>query len=204
MVRENFVELLSTVFSPSLRRRLSAWLSWLLMSLVFAGGIGNARAQTDGLREYQIKAVFLFNFAQFVEWPATAFADAHSPIVIGVLGEDPFGSLLDDTIRGETVGGRPLVVQRYRRVEEIKVCHILFISTSEAGRSDSVLFSLRRRPLLTVSDLDGFAGRGGMIQLFTEKSKVRLRIDLAPAKAANLTISSKLLRPAEVISPPSP
>src|SRR5689334_16419660 len=88
--------------------------------------------------EYQLKAVFLFNFTQFVEWPPQAFADANSPLVIGVLGDDPFGAYLDETVRGETVNGRPLTVQRYASVEEASKCHVLFISHSEAARQADI------------------------------------------------------------------
>jgi hypothetical protein len=89
-------------------------------------------AQTAPSREYQIKAVFLFNFAQFVEWPPAAFRDSNSPLVIGVLGDNPFGTYLDETVRDEKVGNRPLEVQRYQRVDEIKTCHVLFIGPSGA------------------------------------------------------------------------
>src|SRR5947208_4462362 len=119
-------------------------------------------AQTAPAQEYQLKAVFLFNFAQFVEWPPQAFPDRQVPLVIGVLGEDPFGAYLDETVRDEKVNNRPLAVQRYRRVEEIKSCHILFISRSEAGRLEQILARLKGRHILTVADTEGFALRGVM------------------------------------------
>jgi hypothetical protein len=166
---------------------LSAWL--------LSGGLS---AQPEPPGEYQLKAVFLFNFAQFVEWPPQAFADAQTPLVIGVLGRDPFGAYLDETVRDEKVNGRSLTVQRYRRVEEIGACHILFISRSEADRLGQILASLKDRNILTVGDADGFTERGGMIRFVIENNKIRLRINLNAAKAARLTISSKLLRPAEI------
>lgn len=149
--------------------------------------------------EDQVKAVFLFNFAQFVDWPARAFSDATEPLVIGVLGEDPFGQYLDDTVRGEKVNRRSLVVQRYRRVSEIRVCHILFISNSETDRLGAILDTVRGRPILTVGDMEDFAPRGGMIQFMRERSRVRMRINLKPVRTADLTISSKLLRVAETM-----
>jgi len=151
--------------------------------------------------EYQIKAVFLFNFAQFIDWPARAFPDATTPLVIGILGEDPFGAYLDETVRNEKVNNRPLVIQRYRRVDEIKICHILFISRSEQNQLEQILAELKGRNTLTVGDYEGFALHGGMIRFITEKNRIRLRINLEAAKAANLTISSKLLRPAEIVEP---
>ena len=149
--------------------------------------------------EYQLKAVFLFNFAQFVEWPASAFPNSQTPLVIGVLGEDPFGPYLDETVRGETVHDRPLVVRRYRSVEEITTCHILFISRREDRRLKGILDSLRGRSVLTVSDADRFATRGGMIRFVTDRNRIRFRINLEAARAASLTLSSKLLRPAEIV-----
>jgi hypothetical protein len=155
------------------------------------------RLSAETSPEYQVKAVFLFNFAQFVDWPPKAFPEPQTPLVIGVLGEDPFGTYLDETVRGENVNNRPLVVQRYRRIGDIKTCHVLFINRSETDRLEQILASLKGRNILTVGDTDDFAQRGGMIQLVTEKNKIRMRINLEVVKAANLTISSKLLRVAE-------
>lgn len=180
-------------------KRLS--LAWLVLVAVLLLGGRDAPAETTPPPEYQLKAVFLFHFAQFVEWPPDAFPEAHTPLVIGVLGEDPFGAYLDETVVGETVNNRSLVVRRYRRVEEITTCHVLFISRSEAGRLEEILTSLKGRPILTVSDASGFAARGGMIRFALEANKIRLRVNLAAAKDANLTISSKLLRPAEIVAP---
>src|SRR5204863_5659033 len=125
------------------------WFCILLCLLLFMPW--KAKAQS---KEYQIKAVFLFNFAQFVDWPANAFPEAQTPLVIGVLGEDPFGSYLDETVRGEKVNNRPLVVRRYRRVDEIKTCHVLFISRSEANRLEQIFSGLKGRNILTVGDCD--------------------------------------------------
>ena len=166
--------------------------------LALAAATGRAQAQPT---EYQVKAVFLFNFSQFVDWPAAAFADARSPLVIGVLGDDPFGATLDEIVRGETVNGRPLAVRRYESVDEIDNCHILFIDRSQAGKLDRVVDTLKERSVLTVGDFDGFARHGGIIRFVTVGNKVRLHVNLAAAQQANLTISSKLLRPAQIVAP---
>jgi hypothetical protein len=178
----------------SSRRRLERWL--VVSSFLLWSGL-NLSAQTTPSPDYQVKAVFLFNFAQFVDWPSKAFPEPQTPLVIGVLGEDPFGPYLDETVRGEKVNNRPLVVQRFRRGAEITTCQVLFISRSESDRLEQILTSLRGRSILTVGDFEDFALRGGMIQLVTEKNKIRMRINLQAVKAANLTISSKLLRVAE-------
>ena len=194
--------LLTIVARMRTRRRL--WTSagtWCVVCGLLLLGALRVSAQTTPSKEYQIKAVFLFNFAQFVEWPPAAFASANSPIVIGVLGENPFGAYLDETVRDEKVNNRPLEVQRYRRVDEIKTCHVLFISRSEANRLEQILVSLKDRSILIVGDGDDFVQRGGMIRLATAQNKVRLIINVDAAKAANLTISSKLLRAAELMTP---
>lgn len=159
-----------------------------------------ASAQPATLREYQLKALFLFNFAEFVAWPSTAFADAGAPLVIGVLGDDPFGSDLDKTVRGEKVNNHPLVVRRFGRADDITGCHILFISRSETAHLGEIFALLRGRSILTVGDAEGFSLDGGMIRFVTENNKTRLRINVEAAKHARLTISSKLLRPAEIVT----
>jgi hypothetical protein len=177
------------------RPRTSAG-TWCLLLLL---GELSVSAQTAPAKEYQVKAVFLFNFAQFVEWPPAAFAAANSPLVIGVLGEDPFGAYLDETVRAERVANRPMQVQRYQRVDEITTCHVLFISRSEESRLGQTLASLKDRNILIVGDSDDFIQRGGMIQLATSEGKIRLRVNVDAARTANLTISSKLLRSAELV-----
>ena len=159
-------------------------------------------AQGVRASEYQVKAVFLFNFAQFVDWPADVFPDSATPLVIGILGNDPFGEVLDLTVRDERLRGRPFQVQRYRSVDEIKNCHILFISRSEGARPEVILAGLKQRAILTVSDADRFAERGGMIRFVTDRSRIRLQLNLEAAQAAHLTISSKLLRVAEIVRRP--
>jgi hypothetical protein len=147
----------------------------------------------------EVEAVFLFNFSQFVDWPPQAFPDPNSPIVIGVLGSDPFGATLDDVVRGEMVNGHALVARRSQRIEELTDCHILFISSSERPGLESILKVLKGRSTLTVSDLQNFAHEGGIIGFVLEGNRIRLRINLEAAKAAGLTLSSKLLRPAQIV-----
>jgi hypothetical protein len=172
----------------------------LLTSVLFSALL----LQTPRASESQVKAVFLFNFAQFVEWPALAVSDSQKPVVIGILGDDPFGAVLDETLRGERLGARPFEIRRYRQVAEVQECDVLFISRSEAERAAAILANLKGRPILTVSEGKDFAKQGGMIQFFTDNSRIRLRINPEAAQAANLTISSKLLRVAEIVRPPRP
>lgn len=174
------------------------WVVGLCAAALLAAG---ASEPSDGqaLDEYQVKAVFLFNFAQFVGWQDAAAA-RDEPFVIGILGDDPFEGFLDATVRGERVGGRPFAVERYRTVAEAARANILFVSRSESQRIGQIVDALRGKPVLTVSDADNFARRGGMVQFVTENRRIKLSINLEMARAANLTISSKLLRPATIVS----
>jgi hypothetical protein len=169
---------------------------WLALLVLLCAGGSRAVAQIAA-PESEVEAVFLFNFTQFVDWPPGAFTDATQPLVIGVLGEDPFGAYLDEIVRGEKVNNRILVVRRFRREEDIVACHILFISQSESKGLDQILARLRDRSVLTVSNIDDFGRRGGMVRFVVEHNRVRLRINAETAKAAGLTLSSKLLRIAE-------
>lgn len=169
-----------------------------LAAVLFGGGPALA-SQSAEAPEYQVKAVFLFNFAQFVDWPRAASPDS-APLVIGILGNDPFGRVLDATVRGEHLGGRPFAVRRFARVEDIGACDILFISQSVGSQVEAILADLGNRAILTVSDISGFASRGGMIHFVTDRNRIRLKINVDAAREARLTISSKLLRLAEIVS----
>ena len=170
-------------------------------TLLFACGVWQPGPVSAAPTTAEVEAVFLFNFSQFVEWPSQVFPDPGSPIVIGVLGSDPFGTTLDEVVRGEVVKGRALVVRRFQRIEELTDCHILFVSRSERARLQPILEKLKGRSILTVSDLEEFAGEGGVICFVLVENKIRLRVNLEAAKAAGLTLSSKLLRPAQLVGP---
>jgi hypothetical protein len=157
--------------------------------------------QKTATPEYQVKAVFLYNIAQFIEWPMDSFAQEKSPIIIGLLGTDPFGSYLDETVQGEEINGHPIIVQRYASASAVKKCHILFIHRALAPKLSHILKNLKGKGILTVSDANNFAQQGGMVRFFTQDSKIRIRINLDAAKAEKITISSKLLRLAEIVDP---
>ncbi len=171
--------------------------SFVLVAALLAAPAQQGVAQA--FDEYQLKAVYLFNFAQFVEWSGGA-AQSDAPFVICVLGDDPFKGFLDETVRGETINNRAFLVQRYRKREDIDRCDILFVSHSETARLPDILAAVKGRGILTVSDAEDFARNGGMVQFVTENRRIKLKINVDEARAANLTISSKLLRPAEIVS----
>jgi hypothetical protein len=192
------VEILSQKMQSATSRygTTSPW-AWLVAFALLFSGAQDISAQSVS-KEYQVKAAFLYNFSQFIEWPPRALP-GQSPLVIGVLGSNPFGNYLEEIVRGERVGYHPLVVLRFRQVSEIQYCHILFVSQSEANQLDQILAYVRGRNILTVGDIENFAVRGGMIRFVTENNKIRFKINLAAARGANLTISSKLLRAAETV-----
>lgn len=163
---------------------------FLALLRIGEGSSLNAAAPT----EYQLKAVFLMNFAKFVEWPTTAFRSAQSPINLCVLGEDSFGHDLDDAVRGQLAGDRALAVKRLAQVQREDSCHVLFVSGAEKARTERVLGVLRNTPTLTVGEGDDFAAAGGMIGLLIDDNRIRFEVNLDAADNAGLKISSKLLK----------
>ncbi len=155
-------------------------------------------AQNPISKEYQVKAAFLFNFTQFVEWPQNALLNDDTPLVVGVLGENPFGSYLEEIINNETVESHPLTIQYYSEVSAIENCHILFVGADKMEEMELMSDSFKSKNVLTVGDTDDFIYRGGVIRLFIEKGKIQLQINIKAAKASELKISSKLLRLAQI------
>jgi len=156
-------------------------------------------SDTQGSLEYPVKASLLLNFAKFAEWPAGS-AQAVSPTVaICVLGRDPFRGVLDATVAGRTVGGRPIEVKRYLRVEGIEACHVLFVASSEAATLAQVLARIGDSPVLTVGEAGDFAERGGAIRLSVEDNRTRFSVNLGPTEASGLKLSSKLLHVAREV-----
>jgi hypothetical protein len=180
------------------RARLIAW-SFTLLACAHWGAAPEGIAQ-EALSEYQVKAAYLFNFLKFVEWPGDAFPDALAPIVIGIVGDDPFGSALPEVVTGKTVQGRDLVIRRYHAGENFRGASILFISASEKKRLPQILAGLRGGGVLTVSDMEGFLASGGMIQFLSENDRVRFGIDVTATSQARLKVSSKLLSLARVVT----
>ncbi len=143
--------------------------------------------------QYEVEAAYLFNFGKFVVWPGTSHA-AHAPFLICVLGDDPFGPVLDRTIAGETVGGRPVQDKRIARPQDATGCSILYISSSESGRLSNILPAIHEAPVLTVSDIPDFVQQGGMIQFVLRDGRVRFEVNLSTTQRNGLAMSSELLK----------
>jgi hypothetical protein len=175
-------------------RWLCLLLAWVLINVLPARPLAAV-----GLTEYEVKAGFLYHVGWFVEWPETTVQGRASTFIIGVLGINPFGAGLDDVMRGKTIHERPVVIKYYQRVEEAVSSHVLFISASEEPRLLAILALLERTPVLTVSDLERFTERGGMVALQLVDRKVRFDINMDATERAGLKLSSQLLRLAKVI-----
>ena len=171
---------------PRILRRI------LVTALLTAG----SRRTYSAPSEYEIKAVFLFHFTQFVGWPEAAFPDPDSKFVIGLVGGDPFGPALESIVGGESVGRHRVAIEKVTDVSSEFRCQILYFS--ERGEDLLDLRRLRTAPVLTVGESDSFYKKGGMIQFFIDRRRVRLKVNLEEARAHSLEISAKLLRVADV------
>ncbi|MEO8662099.1 MAG: YfiR family protein [Bryobacteraceae bacterium] len=149
--------------------------------------------------EYYVKAAFLYNFARFVEWPPGTFHKPEDRFAICVLGEDPFGRALEDTIAGKTLEGRLFRVARIRDAAHAAGCQILFIGSSEQKQLAEIVSALPATGILTVGEMRGFATSGGIINFVLNDGRVRFQINRRPAAKANLQISSRLLSLAEIV-----
>lgn len=177
------------------------WFSALFLAgaVALGGSLPAARTLSATPNEYQVKAAFLYNFAKFVEWPPGTFAGPNAPLVVEVLGEDPFGQSLDEAIGGRSVNGHPLLIHRSRRLEDLRGCQLLFVSSAEQKRMPLILARLEGWPVLTVGEWETFAESGGIIQFLLEDNRVRFAINLDAATRARLKISSKLLTLAKIM-----
>ena len=149
--------------------------------------------------EHQVKAAFLYNFANFVRWPAVALGPAGAPMKVCVVGADPFGVALDDAFRGQIVQERSVEISRGPTLATVGRCHILFLSQSEQGRWPEWLKELRGVPTLTVADGPPLVRLGGMVSFVVEAKRVRFEINRSAAEHAGLRVSSKLLALAKIV-----
>jgi hypothetical protein len=176
---------------------------WSVLAAAFTLGVAAAAPpvlQDSGKKmpEYELKAGFLYNFAKYVEWPADAFEKAETPITIAIVGTDPFGQVLEKTLKDRQAQDRKFSIVRYRDVGELKPCHILFIPKTEKTRAD-ILKKVQGWPTLTVGEAEGFAQSGGAVNILIEKERPRLEINQEVAEKAKLTIQARLLKLATLV-----
>lgn len=149
-------------------------------------------------KETQIKGVFLYNFAQFGQWPESKFETPSAPFIIGVLGPDPFGQFLDEIVRDEKTNGHPIKIERFSSAADARHCHILFIEKSKSEELPEILQSLEGQHVLTVSDMADFPVKGGMVGFFIKNNKIAFEINMTEYKSSGLILSSRLLKLAEI------
>jgi hypothetical protein len=162
-------------------------------------GEGKAVGLGERSGEYEVKAAFLFHFAQFVDWPEESFHGPNSPFVYCTIGFDPFQGTLDSTLNGKTVGGRGFEVRHFKQAQEARGCHLLFIGEEQKRQIPGVLAQFRGAPVLIVGESEGFVEEGGMIGFSVEDSKVRFEVSLEAAQKSALKINARLLALAKTV-----
>jgi hypothetical protein len=190
-----FVRSRARVVRASGRGVWRAVLACLGIAVLSASGGSGSQAS-----EYELKAALLHKFVKYVEWPTARFSDASAPIVIGVLGKDPFGEILERTFGGKKHGERPFELARLKDVEDCRRCHVLFVPQEERSQEKRLLQAVAGQSVLVVGESTGFAARGGTINFYIEDEKhLRFEINAEAAKAEGLAISSNLLKLARIV-----
>ncbi len=175
---------------------------WLAIIMAFSSQFWLPKhSQADGPREHQVKVVFLYHFATFVDWPSSTYKDTNGHLRICIVGKDPFGESLDATLREKKIGNHPLEISRNPSTATLKHCHILYLAESQSSQLKTYRQQYDIANVLTVGENDNFIRHGGMIKFFLDDQKVRFAINPDAINEANLKVSSKLLRLAKIISP---
>jgi len=178
-------------------RSKSTWL-WLLL-LLLTGTCDLLGAENAVSKEYQVKAAFLYNFSKFVEWPAAVMPQGASPIVVGVFGKNPFGAELEKLVRDKTINEHPIKIRQPQTPEDLRSCHMVFVSDEEGKRLPELLAALKGASVLTVGESQKFAELGGIINFVQEDGKLRFEINGDSAVSAGLRISAQLLKLAKTV-----
>jgi hypothetical protein len=181
-----------------LGRRLAIALVAASLAASTASAAGRPAPSTYG--EYEVKAAFIYNFAKFIDWPAESLGRPGEAMNVCILGEDPFGGILERTLQAKTVHGRALRIERLGGVSDLQSCQIIFISASESRRLPHILEILWGSPVLTIGETPDFGSAGGIINFVIEDSRVRFEINAGAAARSGLRISSKLLSLARVVT----
>jgi hypothetical protein len=170
---------------------------WVVLAQILVVFQILGHAQT--VSEYQAKALYLYNFAKFVEWPAEAFPNAAAPLHLCVFRENPFGSNLEQIVEGKIIGGHPVTVVTVQNTDEVRSCHILFVSGSQTRQSIQILAVLRPACVLTVGESEGFVQQGGIINFVLKDDRVQFEVNQKAAEQSRLSISSRLLSLARLV-----
>jgi len=187
---------------PALGRlRGWVWRRWRCLAGLALGGAllagvlrPGAGAEATGFSEFEIKAAWLFNFARFVEWPTNSFTNHSSPLIVGVVGKDPFGKELDKAFVGRTVRSRPFLLRRNVSEADLATCHLVYVCSSERRKLRELLEKARGAAVLTVGEGEEFLDQGGIISFVIKDNAVRFGINVRPAQQAGLKLDANLLK----------
>ncbi len=174
---------------------------WWVLFLTFIPAVWGAEGSVS-LSEQELKAAALNQMVHFVRWPPDSFQEGDSPLVIGIFGADPFGSLIDELVAGEVASGHPVKVVRCFTLEAAADCHVVYIADANLRSASRLVHFLADRSILTVSGDETFLEKGGIICLSVRSNRIRILVNLEAAMRANVTLSSKLLRLAEIVKRP--
>ncbi len=170
-----------------------------IVATILAFPCRRVAAQDAPPTEYQLKAAFLFNFAKFVDWPPSSFATPGAPFSICIFGDDPFGGAIDSTLKGQSIRGRAVSIQRVQELTQLRHCQVAFVASSEQHHLHEILQSVRGASVLLVGESPGFAAAGGAIQFQMDDNHVRFSINPDAAERAGLRVSWKLLSLATIV-----
>ncbi len=175
--------------------------SYLLLCLAFLGlsSFGGGGGKEQEVPEYHLKAAFLYNFAVFTDWPKDAFKDRRSPLIVAVVGKDPFGKHLENTFAKKQAKGRSIKIVRFKKVEDIDTCHILFVPAGEVSKIKEIRKKLGDKPVLIIGESKDFALKGGCANFYPKDKGIAFEVNPKAAERAKLTISSRLLKLARIV-----
>jgi len=189
------------VDSRQIRR---ASFSIIVAGWLFLASSPTAHSQNEESVEYPVKLAFLYNFTKFVEWPPDSYRNQGSPLVMCIVGDDPFSPDLEGELRTRTVGGHPVEVRTMRPNDNLSICHIAFVPATEKDQAARIVRGLKGSSTLTVGETEGFAALGGIINLTVEGNKLHFEVNLPAAERAGLKISAKLLSLAKIVHDEGP
>ncbi|MFZ0035271.1 MAG: YfiR family protein [Sedimentisphaerales bacterium] len=195
------------ILSSATKMRIKVYNLIVLVSVLLVVAIAmGAQTDSEASREYQVKAAFLYNFIKFVDWPGEETSDSNEPIIIGIIGKDPFGDAFEP-VKDKPVRGRKVIIKSFKGLEELEKssekqsqietigkCHMLFVCSSEKEKLGEIINLTKDHSVLTVSDMQGFLESGGIVNFVIDENKVGFEINNAAARHAKLQVRSQLLR----------
>ncbi len=170
----------------------------LSVAVAVVSTIARPMRADEATAEYKVNPDFIYNFAQFVDWPDKAVTSGDAPFEVAVVGKDPFDGILEQVVAGKRIGSRRVVVQHFDSADQIGPCQILFVPTTEDDSLGRIIQKVQKNAVLTIGESDDFASTGGCFRFFTEDDKMRFEVNQEAAEGAGLRVSSKLLKLARI------